>query len=238
MKILGIVTRTHDSGLALLDDGVATIVLEEERFNREKHTTKFPFRSLKAAFDGQGLGVDDIDVITTPWEMKSLRRNMFWAVAEGLPASLHMIPPSARPHVSTLIVAVPMGLRWGLMWHFGMHKKLLKIVQVKHHDAHAAIFFASPFEEAAVLVMDGHGDETAQSAYIGSGNRLQRLWQSEVFRLARLSLYGRHGLSRVQAVRGRDRDGARRHRPGRPTPISSANSYTWSPRDGFRSIGT
>ena len=167
--------------MALLDDGVATIVLEEERFNREKHTTKFPFRCLEAAFDGQGLGVDDIDVITTPWEMKSLRRNMFWAVAEGLPASLHMIPPSARPHVSTLIVAVPMGLRWGLMWHFGMHKKLLKIVQVKHHDAHAAIFFASPFEEAAVLVMDGHGDETAQSAYIGSGNRLQRLWQSEVF---------------------------------------------------------
>jgi carbamoyltransferase len=79
-----------------------------------------------------------------------------------------------------MIVAVPMGLRWGLMWHFGMHKKLLKIVQVRHHDAHAAIFFVSPFEEAAVLVLDGHGDETAQSAYIGSGNRLQRLWQSEV----------------------------------------------------------
>jgi carbamoyltransferase len=181
VHILGIVTRTHDSGLALLNDGVPTIVLEEERFNREKHTRKFPFRSLRAAFDGQGLGVDDIDVITTPWEMKSVRRNMFWAVAGHLPASLNMIPPSARPHVSTLIVAVPMGLRWGLMWHFGIKKKLLKIVQVKHHDAHAAIFFASPFEEAAVLVMDGHGDETAQSAYIGSGNRLQRLWHSEVF---------------------------------------------------------
>ena len=181
VRILGIVTRTHDSGLALLDDGVPTIVLEEERFNREKHTRKFPFHSLKAAFDDQGLGVDDIDVITTPWDMKSLRRNMFWAVAGRLPASLNMIPASARPHVSTLIVAVPMGLRYGLMWHFGIKKKLLQIVQVKHHDAHAAIFFVSPFEEAAVLVMDGHGDESAQSAYIGSGNRLKRLWQSEVF---------------------------------------------------------
>ena len=50
VNILGIVTRTHDSGLALLNDGVPTIVLEEERFNREKHTRKFPFRSLKAAF--------------------------------------------------------------------------------------------------------------------------------------------------------------------------------------------
>jgi carbamoyltransferase len=181
MQILGIVTRTHDSGLALLKDGLPTIVLEEERFNRKKHTRKFPFGSLKAAFDGQGLGVDDIDVITMPWEMKSLRRNLFWSLVGGLPASLNAIPPSARPYLPTLIVAMPMGLRWGLMWHFGLKKKLLKIVQVKHHDAHAAIFFTSPFEEAVVLVMDGHGDETAQSAYVGSGNRLQRLWHGEVF---------------------------------------------------------
>lgn len=181
MHILGIVTRTHDSGLALLKDGQPTIVLEEERFNREKHTRKFPFHSLKAAFDDQGLGVDNIDVITTPWDMRLVRRNMFWAMAEGFPATLNLIPPSARPHISTMIVAVPNGIRWGLLWHFGLHKKLLEIVQVKHHDAHAAIFFASPFEEAAVLVMDGHGDETAQSAYAGKGNRLERLWMSEVY---------------------------------------------------------
>jgi carbamoyltransferase len=181
VHILGIVTRTHDSGLALLKDGQPTIVLEEERFNREKHTRKFPFGSLKAAFDDQGLGVEDIDVITTPWDMRLVRRNMFMAMAEGFPATLNLIPPSARPHISTMIVAVPNGIRWGLLWHFGFHKKLMQIVQVKHHDAHAAIFFASPFEEAAVLVMDGHGDETAQSAYAGKGNRLERLWMSEVY---------------------------------------------------------
>ncbi len=181
MHILGIVTRTHDSGLALLKDGVPAIVLEEERFNREKHTRKFPFGSLEAAFDDQGLGVEDIDVITTPWDMRLVRRNMFLAMAEGFPATLNLVPPSARPHISTMIVAVPNGIRWGLLWHFGFHKKLMQIVQVKHHDAHAAIFFASPFEEAAVLVMDGHGDETAQSAYAGKGNRLERLWMSEVY---------------------------------------------------------
>ena len=75
---------------------------------------------------------------------------------------------------------MPMGLRWGLWWHFGI-RRLPKIVEVRHHDAHAAIFLVSPFEEATVLVMDGYGDETAQSAHIGSGNRLQRLWQSEFF---------------------------------------------------------
>ena len=60
-------TEKHDSGLALLEDGVPTFVLEEERFNREKHTRKFPFRALKAAFDDRGLSLSDIDVITTPW---------------------------------------------------------------------------------------------------------------------------------------------------------------------------
>jgi carbamoyltransferase len=181
MKILGIVTRTHDSGLALLDRGVPTLVLEEERFNREKHTRKFPFRSLKAAFDDRGLNLADIDLITTPWHMKSLWRMMFGAVRDGFPASLNLIPPSARPTQSTLIVTMPMGLRWGLLWHFGAKSKLPKIVQVRHHDAHAASFFVSPFDEATVLVMDGYGDETAQSAYTGIGNRLQRISQTQIF---------------------------------------------------------
>jgi carbamoyltransferase len=181
MKILGIVTRTHDSGLALLERGVPTMVMEEERFNREKHTRRFPFGCLKAAFDDSGLSFADIDVITTPWHMRSLWRMMFGAVRDGFPASLQLIPPSARPTQSTLIVTMPMGLRWGLLWHFGVNTTLPKIVQVRHHDAHAASFFVSPFEEATILVMDGYGDETAQSAYSGIGNRLERVAQTQIF---------------------------------------------------------
>ena len=168
-------------GLALLEDGVPTFVLEEERFNREKHTRKFPFRSLKAAFDDRGLDLAGIDVITTPWHMRSLWRMMFGAVREGFPASLNLVPPSARPTQSTLIVTMPNGLRWGLLWHFGVKSKLPKIVQVRHHDAHAAAFFVSPFEEATILVMDGYGDETAQSAYTGAGNRIERVAQTHIF---------------------------------------------------------
>jgi carbamoyltransferase len=181
MRVLGIVTRTHDSGLVLLESGVPKLILEEERFNREKHTRKFPFRSLKAAFDDRGLDLADVDLITTPWHMKSLWRMMFGAVRDGFPASLNLLPPSARPYQSTLIVTMPMGLRWGLLWHFGVNSKLPNIVQVRHHDAHAASFFVSPFEEATILVMDGYGDETAQSAYIGIGNRLERVSQTQVF---------------------------------------------------------
>ena len=106
---------------------------------------------------------------------------MFGAVRDGFPASLNLLPPSARPYQSTLIVTMPMGLRWGLLWHFGVKSKLPKIVQVRHHDAHAASFFVSPFDEATILVMDGYGDETAQSAYTGIENRLERVSQTEVF---------------------------------------------------------
>jgi carbamoyltransferase len=181
VRILGLVTRTHDSGLALVEDGIPTIVLEEERFNREKHTRRFPFRSLEVAFDDRGLSLADVDVITTPWHMRSLWRMMFGAVREGFPASLNLVLPSARPTQSTLIVTMPNGLRWGLLWHFGAQTKLPKIVQVRHHDAHAAAFFVSPFEEATILVMDGYGDETAQSAYTGFGNRVERVAQNNIF---------------------------------------------------------
>jgi len=181
MRILGIVSRTHDSGLALVEDGIPALVLEEERFNREKHTRKFPFGSLKAAFDDRGLDLGAIDLITTPWHMRSLWRMMFAAVRDGFPASLNLVPPSARPTQSTLIVTMPMGLRWGLWWHFGFNRKLPKIVQVRHHDAHAASFFVSPFEEATILVMDGYGDETAQSTYTGTGNHLERASQTHIF---------------------------------------------------------
>jgi carbamoyltransferase len=141
VRILGRVTRTHDSGLALVEDGIPTIVLEEERFNREKHTRRFPFGSLKAAFDDRGLSLAEVDVIATPWHMRSLWRMMFWRLRDGFPASLNLILPSARPTQSTLIVTMPQGLRWGLLWHFGAKAKLPKNHAVRHHDAHAAAFF-------------------------------------------------------------------------------------------------
>jgi predicted NodU family carbamoyl transferase len=80
LKILGLVTETHDAGLALLEDGVPVLVLEEERFNREKHTQEFPRLSLEAAFAQMRLVIRDIDVITTPWDMRALRRTSANAV--------------------------------------------------------------------------------------------------------------------------------------------------------------
>ena len=180
MNILGIVTKTHDSGLALLSDGIPALVFEEERFNRQKHTLLFPSLSLAAAFDGERHQFGDIDVITTPWNMKHLRWTGFSTIMGGLPQSLNLLRPAAHRGQGAAIVNLPMRLWLGLGRRFGF-SKIPKIIQVGHHDAHAATYFVSPFEEATVLVMDGYGDDTATSAYTARSNRLKCEWKDEFF---------------------------------------------------------
>ena len=217
MRVLGIVCDTHDSGIALLEDGVPAFVLEEERFNRQKHTLKFPFLSLAAAMEERNLRIGDIDVITTPWDTPQLRRTFATSILARLPASLNLLRPGANAVQNGGVIFLTTWLKYELRRMYGF-AHLPQIVQVGHHDAHAAIFFASPFEEAAVLVMDGYGDASATSTYIGSGNRLDSALARRVLRLARHALHLRHLSPGLRAFRGRHRDGARRlrrrHLPG------------------------
>jgi len=180
MNILGLAGNAHDAGLAILRDGYPDLVLEEERFVREKHTRRFPFNALTNAFARRGVDLRDIDVIAIPWDVSKIRRSFAKFTFGDLPASLNLVRPGAHRHMNTTVVAMPSNLKAKLRWHFGQWR-LPPMVQVAHHDAHAASFFMSPFEEATVLVMDGHGDETGASAYTGKGNRLTRLWKSGFF---------------------------------------------------------
>jgi carbamoyltransferase len=177
VRILGIVAKTHDSGLALLNDGVPEFVLEEERFNRSKKTKKFPKFSLAAACDG--LDIRDIGAITTPWDLRLLRKSALGILLRRFPLSLSLLLPQAHEAQQNQIMILNRYLEKGLRERFS-HSKLPPIVNVGHHDSHAASFFVSPFEEAAVLVMDGYGDDSSSSTYLGSGNRLQRQWSTSI----------------------------------------------------------
>jgi carbamoyltransferase len=180
VRILGLVSCTHDSGLALLSGGVPELVLEEERLNRIKHTKDFPRLSLEAAF-GKGLpGLADVDVITTPWDISKLRRSFARAVLGRLPGSLSLISERSHTPQDNEIVLLNFTLARKLRRLTGKPLKQ-QIINVGHHDSHAATFFVSPFEEAAVLVMDGYGDDAATSVYVGSGNRLERRWHTGMF---------------------------------------------------------
>jgi carbamoyltransferase len=185
VRILGIVAKTHDSGLALLKDGAPELVLEEERFNRSRRTKKFPRLALAAAVDELELGITDIDVITTPWDVAQLRRTALSALARRFPLSLCLLLPSAHDAQQNQIMLLNRSLARGLQQRFG-EVKLPPIVNVGHHDSHAAMFFTSPFEEALMLVMDGYGDDSSSSAYVGRGNRLDRRWSTGIFNSAGL----------------------------------------------------
>lgn len=180
MNILGIACRSHDAGIALLADGKPIFVLEEERFNREKHTQAFPILSLAAGFTASGLGIGDIDAITIPWDTRRLRRSFASIVFARPPASFNLLRPSAHATQDSRVVAMAPRIKWELKKYFGW-KTLPPLFQIRHHDCHAASFFMSPFEEAAVLVMDGYGDDSATSAYTGAGNRLDPLYQLGFF---------------------------------------------------------
>ncbi len=180
MRILGLVTMTHDTGAALIADGEILSVLEEERHSREKHTMWFPRHSLSAIVGPDGAALADIDVITVPWDQKRLRRTFAKAVLGGLPASLNLVRDSAHTAQDGAVVFMNQCIQFGLWRHFPRQPRP-PIVGVAHHDAHAAMFFVSPFEDATIIVMDGFGDETATSIYTGAQGRIERHWQGEFF---------------------------------------------------------
>jgi carbamoyltransferase len=174
------VCDTHDSGLALLKDGAVELVLEEERFNREKHTKAFPHQSLAHAIGAHLDTIADVDVITTPWRVTRLRKTFARAIARRFPLSLALMLERSHEPQSNDIVFLNFHLARNMRRQLGV-RQLPPIVNVGHHDAHAACFFVSPFEEANVLVMDGYGDDASSSIYEGQGNRLTWRWKTPIF---------------------------------------------------------
>lgn len=180
VRILGLVACTHDSGLALLRDGVPELVIEEERLNREKRTKAFPRRALEAALGSCELALGDVDVITTPWDVVKLRKTFAKAILGRLPGSLSLISEASHSPQDNEIVLLNMALSRKLRRQLATRTHP-PIVNVGHHDSHAAMFFVSPFEEASVVVMDGYGDDAATSVYTGRGGKLVRDWYTGIF---------------------------------------------------------
>ena len=180
MRILGLVTLSHDTGLALIDDGDIVSVLEEERHSREKHTIWFPRHALAAQFGADGHGLANVDVITTPWDQHRLRRTFAKAVFAKFPASLNLVRDSAHTSQDGAVVIMPTLLHFGL-WRYFPRAPRPTVVSVGHHESHAAMYFVSPFEDATIIVMDGFGDDASTSVFTGEGNRLERHGHGQFF---------------------------------------------------------
>ncbi|MDH4161443.1 MAG: carbamoyltransferase [Nitrospirota bacterium] len=165
MNILGISCLYHDSAACLLRNGVLVAACQEERFSRIKHDWRFPEQSIGYCLRQAGISMRDIDCVAF-YEKPLLK---FERVLETF---LAVAPRGARAFVDT----IPSWLSQKL-WLPHILKKILgyegMLLYFPHHVSHASSsFFPSPFDEAAVLTIDGVGEWSTAAYGTARGNRL------------------------------------------------------------------
>jgi carbamoyltransferase len=157
----------HDSSVALLVDGKVVFAAEEERFSREKHTSKLPLNAFHQALASSGIQPQDIDLVAYTWRVTLPRlAHMFWHHPFRIPLQ-HWVSMGI---VGTRVVHDLMWPRRAIgsfVQAAGLSTK--NWLGVSHHIGHAACaYFTSGFERAAVLTVDGQGED--ESASLGEFN--------------------------------------------------------------------
>jgi carbamoyltransferase len=173
MKLLGISCYYHDSAACLLDEGRIVAAAQEERFTRKKHDDGFPLNAVRYCLAEGGVGKGELDGVV--FYDKPLLK--FHRILETY---LAVVPKGLR----SAVMALPLWLREKL-WIPPQIQDALdrcgvgeakEIFFTEHHESHAAsAFYPSPFEEAAVLTLDGVGEWATTTIGVGEGNRLRLL---------------------------------------------------------------
>jgi carbamoyltransferase len=175
MVILGISAFYHDSAAALLRDGEIVAAAQEERFTRKKHDPGFPANAIEYCLGEAGIGWQDVDHV-------ALYDKPFLKFERLLETYVSFAPRGFE----SFRMAIPVWLREKLFLKDLLVRELRRHAPdtdwdnrlrfSEHHLSHAAsAFFPSPFEEAAVLTMDGVGEWATTSLAVGRGNKLEVL---------------------------------------------------------------
>ena len=175
VHILGISAYFHDSAAALITDGTVIAAAQEERFSRVKHDARFPRRAIKYCLAEAGLMLADVDYV-------AFYDKPFLKFERLLETYLAFAPRGFR----SFSMAMPLWLKEKLF-----QKRLLfdelrrfdpdfdaeaKLLFGEHHQSHAAsAFYPSPFEEAAVLTLDGVGEWATSALGFGRGNVIETI---------------------------------------------------------------
>jgi carbamoyltransferase len=173
MRILGISAFYHDSAAALIENGNIVAAAQEERFSRKKHDASFPHNAIKYCLAAANCTLDEVDFV-------AFYDKPFLKFERLLETYLAFAPRGFR----SFRMAVPLWLKEKLFQKQLLRDELKSIAPDfdwenrllfgEHHQSHAAsAFFASPFDEAVILTMDGVGEWATTSAAIGRGNQLQ-----------------------------------------------------------------
>jgi len=169
MNVLGLSFYYHDSSAALVQDGVLVAAAEEERFSRRKHDSGFPGLAIDFVLKTGGIRIEDVDWIVF-YEKPFVKLERMLLTAMGtFPRSASVFRESMQRWISDKL------------WIKSMMSKKLgvsssKLLFAEHHVSHAASsFYTSPFQDAAILTVDGAGEWTTSTIGVGRGTKLEIL---------------------------------------------------------------
>jgi len=168
--ILGISAYFHDSAAALVVDGEIVAAAQEERFTRIKHDPAFPRHAVDYCLAEAGLTPGQLDFVGF-YDKPLLKFERL------LETCVAFAPRGFRAFAKAMPLWVKQKLHLSRDLHAGMGGQYRKrIVFPEHHESHAAsAFFPSPFEEAAILTIDGVGEWATASYGVGRGHRIELL---------------------------------------------------------------
>ncbi len=162
MYILGISAFYHDAAAALVKDGKLVAAASEERFSRKKHDERFPFHAIDFCLGTEKISVKDLDYV-------AFYDKPFIKFERLLLTYLSYFPRG----IKSFLTAMPIWLKQKLWTKIVIQKELgfeKEILFCDHHLSHAAsAFLVSPFEEAAILTLDGVGEWSTATHGIGKG---------------------------------------------------------------------
>jgi len=170
--ILGISAYYHDSAAAILVDGQIVAAAQEERFSRVKHDDRFPALAIAFVLDEAGISFEKLSAIVF-YEKPILK-------FERLLETYHAFAPKG---FQSFVTAIPLWIKDKLFMKRMLRDELAKFGKIpcaisfsEHHLSHAAsAFYPSPFEEAAILTIDGVGEWATSTIGIGTQNKIKIL---------------------------------------------------------------
>lgn len=172
MKILGISAFYHDSAAAVVINGKIIAAAQEERFTRKKHDDSFPVNAVEFCIKQSGVGINDFDAIAF-YDKPLLKFERLLETYYGF----------APKGIQSFVTSMPVWLKEKMFLKRVLHeelgkiegydKKKVKFLFPEHHLSHAAsAFYSSPYQEAAILTIDGVGEWATASIGHGKGKEI------------------------------------------------------------------
>jgi carbamoyltransferase len=165
--ILGISAFYHDSAACLLRDGEIIAAVQEERFTRKKGDASFPLYSIEFCLRAGGISIEELDYVgfydKPILKFERILESYLGVTPRGFGQFLKAGPVWIKEKIF-----LDREIREGLGGYKG------EVLYAEHHESHAAsAFFPSPFNEAAIITMDGVGEWATATTGVGHGNEIE-----------------------------------------------------------------